>query len=74
MIIDYYLIIILSLWLYCIVNCSSETAIRLVDGAIETEGRLEVCYNGQWGTVCDVNFWIADGKVACNQLGFANGE
>ena len=44
--------------------------IRLVGGSNRYEGRVEVCWNETWGTVCD-GFWSAnDGNVACRQLGF----
>ena len=45
-------------------------AVRLVNGTDETEGRIEVCYNYQWGTVCNYQFQLVDGRVVCRQLGF----
>jgi len=44
--------------------------VRLVGGTSSNEGRLEVYYNGTWGTVCDDFFSDVDTRVACNSLGF----
>ena len=43
---------------------------RLVGSGLPYEGRLEVYYNGRWGTVCDDFFDDVDAAVACNSLGF----
>ena len=45
--------------------------IRLVGGASNLEGRVEICVNATWGTVCDFNWGTADANVACGQLGFS---
>ena len=64
----------------CVIeNPPAEGDIRLMDGAAENEGRIEVFAAGVWGTVCDDNWesFAADqerafrnGDVACQQLGF----
>ena len=47
--------------------------IRLVAGARDSEGRVEVCNQNQWGTVCDMGWDLNDGHVACRQAGFGSG-
>ena len=46
---------------------------RLVNGHDVSEGRLEVSYEGLWGTVCDDGFTEVTAGVVCRSLGFLSG-
>ena len=63
----------MNLLLYIVNNTEPDNCktgeIRLVDGTEEYEGRLEVCINQVWGTVCSRYWYNTDTKVACRQLG-----
>ena len=39
-------------------------------GSSTLSGRLEICYNNAWGTICDDLWGQADAAVACRKLGF----
>ena len=45
--------------------------VRLRGGTREDEGRVELCMNGVWGTVCDNSWNDTEASVVCRQLGFS---
>lgn len=61
---------------YATSNCT-DGDVRLVGGSTEYEGRLELCINRMWGTICRryyyyyySSYWdLNDAKVVCRQLG-----
>ena len=43
---------------------------RLADGVLAQEGRVEVCVNGVWGSICGTGWNTIDGYVLCKEAGF----
>ena len=50
-------------------SCNNRD-ICLVGGINELEGRVEICYNKMWGSVCHTSWSTYDANVVCKQLGY----
>ena len=45
--------------------------LRLMGGNVAIEGRVEICINSAWGTVCGDSWESTDASVVCRQLGYS---
>ena len=48
----------------------TDGEIRLVDGLSANVGRVEICYDNHYGTICQNGWNQHDASVVCAQLGF----
>ena len=59
-------------------GCSSEEEgdVRLTNGAVTsvTSGRVEICHDSEWGTVCSHKWIDINADVVCRQIGFKFGS
>jgi len=57
-------------------NPIRQQQIRLVDGDVPSEGRVQIKFNDQWHSLCtsSKNLTAADIKVICQQVGFQDGH
>ncbi len=46
--------------------------LRLQGGINPQNGRVEVCLDRVWGSICDNNWDDDDATVVCRQLGFSD--
>ena len=61
-------VLLMSFWCTNLGDCVSGD-VHLLDGSESSNGRVEVCVNGQWFDVCDNGWTDEDAEVVCTQLG-----
>ena len=52
-------------------DITNDIEIRLVGGKVSSEGRVEILYNGQWGTICDDSTDQVDIDIMCRMMGYS---
>ena len=61
---------------HCVISLSNKYAgcptnnIRLVGSSRANQGRVELCINGRWVTVCDDHWTAVEAGVVCKSLGY----
>ena len=66
--------VVLSIFVNAGIICH-DGDVRLVNGSQPHEGRVEICLNETWGTICAdiLYYWdwsLAEANVICKQLGY----
>ena len=64
-------IVVLSLFTAATCEDDERGAVRLVGERHRYEGRVEVCVDGNWGTVCGNDWTDMESYVVCRQLGYS---
>ena len=49
-------------------DADAEGVVRLMGGPSKLEGRVEMCMNGEFGTICDQNWGEKEARIVCGEI------
>ena len=64
--------ILVLFFAFCFFSGCANGDVLLVNGSVPSEGRVEICHDNIYGTVCDDRWDKLDAQVICAQAGFAS--
>ena len=64
--------IVLHICTIAITNCTNRE-LRLTNGSSSNGARVEMCIQGEWGTIADYGWSRREARVVCRQLGYEPG-
>ena len=56
---------------YTLPGCS-DWNLRLVNGSVQQQGTVEVCFNNTYGSICHDHWSNSDAQVVCRYLGYSS--
>jgi hypothetical protein len=60
--------------IWCYSAYCADGQVRLVDGATDVEGRVEICFSRRWGTISGDGWTQTESTVICNDIGYETSD